>query len=95
MKIDRDTVHHIARLARLRVSDEEADALVGELSGILSWVEQLGEVDTTGVEPMTRVGQRAMRRREDVVDDGGYPDDVVANAPLKEGHFFAVPKVVE
>ena len=95
MKVDEATVRHIARLARIRVSDEEAKRLEGELTGILQWVEQLEEVDTSGVEPMTSVVSVEMKMRDDVVTDGGYPDDIVANAPEHEGHFFVVPKVVE
>ena len=95
MKVDQATVRHIARLARIRVSDEEAKRLEGELTGILQWVEQLEEVDTSGVEPMTSVVTVEMKMRDDVVTDGGYPDDIVANAPEHEGHFFVVPKVVE
>ena len=95
MKVDEATVRHIARLARIRVSDEEARRLEGELTGILQWVEQLDEVDTSGVEPMTSVVTVEMKMRDDAVTDGGYPDDIVANAPEHEGHFFVVPKVVE
>ena len=95
MKVDQVTVRHIARLARIRVSDEEAKRLEGELTGILQWVEQLEEVDTSGVEPMTSVVTVEMKMRDDEVTDGGYPDDIVANAPEREGHFFVVPKVVE
>ncbi len=95
MSVDQNTVRHIARLARIAVTDEEAAALEGELNAILAWVEQLDEVDTDGVEPMTSVVHMDMKKREDRVTDGGYPDDVVANAPVREDHFFAVPKVVE
>lgn len=95
MKVDEATVRHIARLARIRVSDDEARKLEGELTGILQWVEQLEEVDTEGVEPMTSVVATEMKKRKDVVDDGGYPEDIVRNAPEREGTFFVVPKVVE
>ncbi len=95
MKVDEATVRHIARLARIRVSDAEAKRLEGELTGILQWVEQLDEVDTDGVEPMTSVVSVEMTMRDDAVTDGGYPDDIVANAPEREGAFFVVPKVVE
>ena len=95
MKVDEATVRHIARLARIRVSDKEAKRLEGELTGILQWVEQLEEVDTSGVEPMTSVVSVEMKMRDDVVTDGGYADNIVANAPEREGHFFVVPKVVE
>jgi aspartyl-tRNA(Asn)/glutamyl-tRNA(Gln) amidotransferase subunit C len=95
MKVDEATVRHIARLARIRVSDAEATTLQGELNGILQWVEQLGEVDTDGVEPMTSVVAMDMAKRKDEVTDGGYPQDIVANAPERAGTFFVVPKMVE
>lgn len=95
MQVDEATVRHIARLARIRITDEETKALEGELTAILQWVEQLSEVDTAGVEPMTRVVEMTMKKRQDVVDDGGYPDEIIENAPMKENHFFVVPKVVE
>lgn len=95
MSVDQATVRHIARLARIKVSDEEVGRLESELTGILAWVEQLYEVDTTSVEPMTSVIEVAMKMRDDVVTDGGIADTIVANAPQAEGHFFVVPKVVE
>ncbi len=95
MSVDRDTVRRIATLARIRVKEEELDQLAGELSSILNWIEMLNEVDTEGVEPMTSVEQMEMKKRDDVVTDGFCPDDVLANAPRREGNFFAVPKVVE
>jgi aspartyl-tRNA(Asn)/glutamyl-tRNA(Gln) amidotransferase subunit C len=95
MEVDEATVHRIARLARIKVTDAEAKALEKELSGILDWVKQLDEVDTTGVEPMTAVVSTILKMREDRVTDGGIADDVVANAPAREDHFFVVPKVVE
>ncbi|GAB4234487.1 MAG: Asp-tRNA(Asn)/Glu-tRNA(Gln) amidotransferase subunit GatC [Methyloligellaceae bacterium] len=95
MKVDESTVRHIARLARIRVSDAEAKQLEDELTGILQWVEQLEEVDTTGVEPMTSVIEMKMKLRKDEVTDGGYPEDIIANAPERAGTFFVVPKVVE
>ena len=95
MQVDEATVRRIARLARIRITDEEAVSLQGELSGILAWVEQLGEVDTTDVPPMTRVADMKLKKREDVVTDGDKADDIVANAPMSEDHFFVVPKVVE
>lgn len=95
MQVDSATVRRIARLARIKVSDDEAKGLEGELSGLLDWVRQLDEVDTTGVEPMTRVVAREIPMRADVVTDGGIPDDVTANAPQADDHFFVVPKVVE
>ena len=95
MEVDEDTVRRIARLARIKVTDAEAKALEKELSGILDWVKQLDEVDTSGVEPMTAVVSTTLKMREDRVTDGGIADDVVANAPAREDHFFVVPKVVE
>ena len=95
MQVDEDLVRRIAHLARIRITDEEARALRGELSAILDWVAELQEVDTQGVEPMTRIVDMTMKMREDEVTDGGCPDDIVANAPMREDHFFVVPKVVE
>lgn len=95
MSVDRSTVQRIARLARIAVTEDEAEKLVGELSGILAWVEQLGEVDVAGVEPMTRVVHMTMKQRADAVTDGGYADDIVRNAPARDDHYFVVPKVVE
>lgn len=95
MAVDEATVRRIARLARISVSDDEAKALQGELSTILDWVEQLNEVDVDGVEPMTSVIEMSMKMRDDEVADGECPDDVTANAPAKNDHFFLVPKVVE
>ena len=95
MSVDTATVRHIAKLARIAVSDSEAEALVPELNNILGWVEQLQEVDCTGVEPMTAVIPNKLRMRDDVVTDGGVRDKVLANAPLAEHGFFAVPKVIE
>ena len=95
MAVDRATVRRIAALARIKVPDGELDKLAGELSNILGWVEQLGEVDTEGVAPMTSVVPMKLRRREDVVTDGGIGDDILANAPQRRDAFFAVPKVIE
>jgi aspartyl-tRNA(Asn)/glutamyl-tRNA(Gln) amidotransferase subunit C len=95
MSVDTATVRHIARLARIAMSDVEVEALVPELNNILGWVEQLGEVDTDGVEPLTAVIDNMLRLRDDVVSDGGYRDEVLANAPGAEHGFFAVPKVIE
>jgi aspartyl-tRNA(Asn)/glutamyl-tRNA(Gln) amidotransferase subunit C len=95
MRVDETTVRRIARLARIKISDEEAKGLEAELSGILNWVEQLGEVDTSTVEPMTRVVPIDLKKRADVITDGDISDDIVRNAPLVEDHFFVVPKVVE
>jgi aspartyl-tRNA(Asn)/glutamyl-tRNA(Gln) amidotransferase subunit C len=95
MRVDEDTVRRIARLARIEVTDAEAKALETELSGILEWVKQLDEVDTKGVEPMTRVTPMSLKMRADEVTDGDKADDILANAPAREDHFFVVPKVVE
>lgn len=95
MSVDIDTVKRVAHLARIAVTDEEAKALQGDLNQILGFVEQLNEVDVEGVEPMTSAVASAMKMREDVVTDGNRVDDVVANAPRREGPFFVVPKVVE
>lgn len=95
MSVDAATVRHIAKLARIAVSDEEVAALEPELNNILGWIEQLQEVDVTGVQPMTAVIPNTLRMRQDVVNDGGIRDDVLANAPAPEHGFFAVPKVIE
>ena len=95
MKVDETTVRRIARLARIKVTDEEAHSLEGELTGILNWVEQLEEVNTDGVEPMTRVVPIQLKKRQDEITDGDKADDIIANAPFAEDHYFVVPKVVE
>lgn len=95
MALDTDTVRRIARLARLHIPDADLEPLAGELSNIIGWVEQLSEVDTEGVVPMTSVVETTPHQREDVVNDGGYPDRVLANAPDRADGFFAVPKVIE
>ena len=95
MSVDAATVRRIAHLARIAVEESEVEPLRGELNGILAWVEQLGEVNVDGVEPMTSVTPMQMKKREDAVTDGGIAEDIVANAPAKEDHFFLVPKVVE
>src|SRR3954467_12284901 len=95
MSVSHDQVRHIARLARIAMSDEEIERLVPELNAIIGWVEQLGEVDTDGVEPLTAVIEQKLRLRDDVVNDGNIRDDVLANAPAAQHGFFAVPKVIE
>ena len=95
MSVDTATVRHIAKLARIAVSDAEVAALVPELNNILGWIEQLQEVDVTGIEPMTAVISNQLRLRADAVTDGGQRDVVLANAPNAEHGFFAVPKVIE
>jgi aspartyl-tRNA(Asn)/glutamyl-tRNA(Gln) amidotransferase subunit C len=95
MSVDAATVRRIAHLARIAVAEEEVEHLRGELNAILAFVEQLSEVEVEGVEPMTSVTPMEMKRRPDVVTDGGIADDVLKNAPATEDHFFVVPKVVE
>ena len=95
MSVDRATVHRIASLARIAITDEEAERLEKELSGILDWVAQLDELDTSAVEPMTRVAAMTMKMREDKVTDGFCADDIVKNAPKVDDHYFVVPKIVE
>jgi aspartyl-tRNA(Asn)/glutamyl-tRNA(Gln) amidotransferase subunit C len=95
MSVDRETVRRIARLARLAVDEDQVAAMERELNALLSWVEQLSEVDVTGVPPMTSVVEQQLKMRDDVVTDGGYADDLMKNAPQSEDHFFVVPKVVE
>ncbi len=95
MSVDTQTVNKIARLARIAISEEEASRLAPELDNILGWIEQLGEVDTAGVEPMTAVIANTLRLRDDVVDDGGVREQLMANAPQAEHGFFTVPKVIE
>lgn len=95
MSIDRETAARVAKLARIRVEEEDLPALAGEFNAMLGFFEQLGEVDVEGVEPMTGVTPQRLKRREDVVTDGGQQDKVLANAPDAREGFFAVPKVVE
>jgi aspartyl-tRNA(Asn)/glutamyl-tRNA(Gln) amidotransferase subunit C len=95
MSLDAATVRRIAKLARIRVGEAEVEKLQGELNAILGYVEQLNEVDVEGVEPLSGGAQMAMRLRDDVVTDGEIAEWVLANAPDREGRFFAVPKVVE
>lgn len=95
MSVDITTVKRVARLARIAVSEEDAERMTSELNTILGFVEQLNEVDVTGVEPMTSVTPMAMKKRDDIVTDGNKAADIVANAPATEENFFLVPKVVE
>jgi aspartyl-tRNA(Asn)/glutamyl-tRNA(Gln) amidotransferase subunit C len=95
MSVDAATVKRIGRLARIRVEEYEVEKYQGEINAILGFVEQLNEVDVSGVEAMTSVTPMKLRWREDKVTDGGYPEKVVANAPLTEDEFFEVPKVIE
>ncbi|CAJ0865273.1 hypothetical protein AMST5_01751 [freshwater sediment metagenome] len=95
MSVDSAVVRRIAHLARIAVDDNEVERLRGELNAILSFVETLGEVDVEGVEPIASVLPMQMKKRADVVTDGGIADDILANAPASEDHYFVVPKVVE
>jgi aspartyl-tRNA(Asn)/glutamyl-tRNA(Gln) amidotransferase subunit C len=95
MSVDADTVRRIAHLARIAVADDEVEHLRGELNAMLAFVEQLSEVNVEGVEPMTSVTPMEMKKRSDVVTDGGDVEAILKNAPAREGNFFAVPKVVE
>lgn len=93
--MDKQTVQKVAKLARLAITDEEAEKIVPELGGILNWVEQLGEVNTDAVEPLANVANIELRLREDVINDGNMQEAVLANAPETLEGFFVVPKVVE
>jgi len=95
MAVDRETVIRVARLARIQVPEDDLDTLAGELSNIIGWVEQLDEVDTDGIAPMTSVADMKLRWRKDEVTDGGVPDKVTANAPDPQNGMFSVPKVIE
>lgn len=95
MTVDAATVRRIAHLARIAVTDAEVPHLQGELNAMLAFVEQLAEVNVDGVEPMTSVIPMEMKKRADVVSDGEIADEVVANAPATQDHFFVVPKVIE
>ncbi len=95
MALDPATVRRIATLARIRMDNAEVETMVGELNGILGWIEQLNEVDITGIDPLSGAAHMALKLREDVVTDGGYPERILFNAPDRNGEFFAVPKVVE
>lgn len=95
MAIDQATVRKVANLARITVSDEQVANLEGELNQILDFVEQLSAVDTEGVEPLTSAVAMTQPLRADVINDGGYPEQIVANAPASDDGFFLVPKVIE
>ena len=95
MDIDKQTVHHIAGLARIAVSAPEVQALQGELSTIIGWFDRLNEVDTAAIEPLSRVTETTPRMREDEVSEGDRVDDILRNAPASRGQCFVVPKVVE
>jgi aspartyl-tRNA(Asn)/glutamyl-tRNA(Gln) amidotransferase subunit C len=95
MSVDRATVRRIAHLSRIAITDDEARRLEQELSGILDWVAQLNEIDTSAVEPMTRVAAMKIKMRKDEVTDGFCADDILMNAPKVDDHYFVVPKIVE
>jgi aspartyl-tRNA(Asn)/glutamyl-tRNA(Gln) amidotransferase subunit C len=95
MSIDAETIRRVARLARIAVREDEVAHLQGEVNAVLAFVEQLNEVNVEGVEPMTSVTPMEMKKRADVVTDGDIVDDILANAPATENHFFLVPKFVE
>ena len=95
MPVDRNMVRRIAKLARIKVSEEDVPRLESELNSILKWIEMLNEVDTSNAEPLTSVVRMQMKMREDVVTASQDPDAVIANAPIKDDHFYVVPKVVE
>ena len=95
MSVDADTVRRVAHLARIAVAEDEVEHLQGELNAMLAFVEQLAQVDVSGIEAMTSVTPMAMKMRKDEVTDGGTADAIMANAPAREDHFFLVPKVVE
>ena len=95
MSVDKETVQRIAKLARIALDETQTAAMEQELNALLSWVEQLQEVNVEGVAPMTSVVEQRLKMRDDVVTDGGYAEDLTRNAPQSEGHFFVVPKVVE
>ncbi|MGH1478185.1 MAG: Asp-tRNA(Asn)/Glu-tRNA(Gln) amidotransferase subunit GatC [Geminicoccales bacterium] len=95
MSLDEATVARIARLARIKVDESERAALAGELSNIMGWIEQLSEVDTDQVEPMTSMDNVTLQLRSDEVTDGDKAPDILANAPGEQDDHFVVPKVVE
>ena len=95
MSVSQDDVRKVARLARIALPEDQVDHMTNELNGILNWIEQLGEVNVEGVEPMTSVEEITLPMREDVITDGNIQDKVLANAPNSEDGFFVVPKAVE
>lgn len=95
MSVDKDTVRRIAKLARIALDEGRVEPMAQELNGIMAWMEQLNEIDVTGVAPMTSVVAQKLKMRDDVVTEGGNADALMANAPGGEDHFFVVPKVVE
>jgi aspartyl-tRNA(Asn)/glutamyl-tRNA(Gln) amidotransferase subunit C len=95
MAVDLDTVRRIARLARIRIAEDDVPVYEAELNTILHWIEQLNAVDVSDVEPLTSVVEMEMKARDDIVTDGDCPDDILANAPASQDHYFVVPKVGE
>ena len=95
MSVSTEQVRHIAKLARIAMSDDEIERLAPELNNILGWIEQLAEVNTDGIEPLTAVIDQKLRLRDDVVTEGNIRDEILANAPEAQHGFFAVPKVIE
>jgi aspartyl-tRNA(Asn)/glutamyl-tRNA(Gln) amidotransferase subunit C len=95
MSVDQATVRRVAKLARIKVKEENVERLAGELNSILHWIEQLNEVNVEGVEPLTSVVTAKMKKRKDIVTDGNKPASIVANAPATEDDYFLVPKVIE
>ncbi len=95
MKVNEAKVRNIAKLARIKVTDKEAKNLEQEITSILDWIEQLNEVNTDNIDPLTSIVEMEIKKREDIVNDGGYPDDIVKNSAMTEDNFFMVPKVVE
>ena len=95
MSLDKNTVEKVAKLAHIRMNDEELDRMAPKLSGILKFVEQLGEVDTENVEPLANVVDITLSLREDTITDGSYPEKILANAPEETQSYFVVPKIVE
>jgi aspartyl-tRNA(Asn)/glutamyl-tRNA(Gln) amidotransferase subunit C len=95
MSLDPATVRRIAALARIHVEEADIPRLQSELNGILGWIEQLNEVNVDGIEPLAAAATIALKMREDVITDGGYPEKILSNAPDRAGDFYAVPKVVE
>jgi len=95
MSVDKDTVRRVAKLARIALEEERVEPMMGELNGILGWIEQLQEVNVDGVPPLTSVVEQKLKMRDDVVTDGGNADALMTNAPGGEDHFFVVRKVVE
>ena len=95
MSLDKSTLERVAYLARIKIEDSEIEKMITELNNIMKWIEELNEVDVNNVKPMTGVSNNSLREREDEVNDGGYSDEIVDNAPEKIDNSFTVPKVIE